>query len=82
MTLEKGWLVLIFNSAGEVNKILQSRWKWGAQNHFMKKSHVNFYSRMDQVNIVLVWVRIPRLPLVLWLKDVFVEIGKSLGLYY
>jgi hypothetical protein len=48
----------------------------------LKKWHVNFDARMTQVDILLVWVRIPRLPLVLWSEDVFAEIGNSLGSYY
>jgi hypothetical protein len=34
------------------------------------------------MEIIPIWVRIPSLPLVLWLEDVFEETCNSLGLYY
>ena len=70
------------NSIGEVNKVLESRWKWGSKNRFLKKHHVDFDARIVWVEIIPIWVRIPSLPLVLWLEDVFEETCNSLGLYY
>jgi hypothetical protein len=42
MTLEKGWLVWVFKMVAKVNNICTSRWKWGSQNLFLKKWHVDF----------------------------------------
>jgi hypothetical protein len=58
MTLDKGWLVWVFKVVVEVNQVLQSRWKWGSQNLFMKKWHVDFDVRTTLVDILPIWVHI------------------------
>jgi len=82
MTLAKDWLVWFFKMVIKVNKILHDGWKWGSQNIFLKKWHVDFDAITTHVDILLVRVQIMGLPLVLWLEDFFKVIGNALGSYF
>jgi hypothetical protein len=62
---------------GEVENILHKRWKWGAQPLFLKKWHLDFDARSTHLDIISIWVRLRGLPLVLWSKGVFEEIGND-----
>jgi hypothetical protein len=43
---------------------------------------VDFDASTEKLAITPVWVCLPGLPLILWSKEVFKEIGNALGFFY
>jgi hypothetical protein len=77
-----GWMIWIFKSRVEVENILHKRWKLGTQPLFLKKCHLDFNAQIFYLELFLVWVRILGLPLVLWLDEVFAEVGNVPKYFY
>jgi hypothetical protein len=69
-------------SALDTHKILAGNWTFGAQTLFLKKWSVDFDVASERVEISLVWVHLPGLPLIFWSDDVFKEIGNTIGYFY
>jgi hypothetical protein len=67
---------------GKVEDMLHKRWIWGAHPHFLKKWNIEFDARSTHLDIIPTWVIILGLPLILWSKQFFEEIGNVLGNFY
>jgi hypothetical protein len=78
MVLVKGWMIWILRLKVDDDKILQEKWQWGSQFLFLKKWHLEFDANSAHMEYYPIWVRIPCLPLILWLDEVFSEIGNAM----
>ena len=82
MVLVKGWMIWILRLKVYDDKILQEKWQCGLQFVFLKKWNLEFDANSAHMEYYPIWVRIPCLPLIRWLDEVFSEIGNALELFY
>jgi hypothetical protein len=81
-TLTRDWLAFVFQSTIDVEKVIDSCWKWGLNPLSLKKWTPIFYTKYEKVDITLDWVKLPSLSINFWSMDVFREIGKAFVHYY
>eukprot|EP01018_Ginkgo_biloba_P010531 Gb_16175 [translate_table: standard] len=76
---EGGWLAFVFRTASNALKVLKGSWSWHSSNLLLKSWSSFFYARKERLDLVLVWVKLPKLPIDFWTLEVFKEIGNALG---
>jgi hypothetical protein len=80
--MAKGWMKCTFKTMKIVEKNISHMWSYNAHVLFLKWWIVGFDENTKRLEITPVWVHLPGLPLIFWSKEVFMEIGNSLGFYY
>jgi len=75
-------MIWILGLKVDADKNFQQKWQRGSQFLFLKKWCLQFNANSFHMEYYPIWVRLPGLPLILWLDEVFSEIGNALELFY
>lgn len=75
----RGFFIVKFDTTEDRNTILRSGFSWGEKFPLMAKPwYKDFYPSMESFNKIPLWVRLPNLPLHLWLDSVLEVVGEAL----
>eukprot|EP01018_Ginkgo_biloba_P032904 Gb_28853 [translate_table: standard] len=77
--LSRGWLAFFLRSVVDVELLLGGSWKWDSTPLWLNHWSPFFDARKERMDLVLVWVKLPSLPLEFWSLEVFKAIGNVLG---
>lgn len=59
----KGFFTMVFDSKQDKNVILNHTWLWGESTLLLKLSDPNFDLATKSFSVMLIWVRLPNLPM-------------------
>ena len=78
--MAKGFFIVKFASMEDQNAILRHGFSWEERFPLMAKPwYVDFDPSIESFNKIPLWVRLPNLPLHLWLDLVLEAVGEALG---
>ena len=76
----RGFFIVQFDSTDEINAILHRGFSWGEKFPLMAKPwYKDFDPSTESFNKVPLWVRLPNLPLHLWVDSVLEAMGEAIG---
>ena len=79
MILSRRWFILKLKSREYVYRIIQKHWSLGSIPILFKVGHPCSMWTQKKFDVILVWVKIPRIPWEVWNWDSFRYIGNVLG---
>jgi hypothetical protein len=79
--LSKGWFLLRFNNSVDVGNVLNIPWCIDLTSLPLKRRSPFFDSSCEIIDELMIWVRLPDLPIELWTTKGFECLGNSLGNY-
>ena len=80
-SLVNGWFSFRFRCREDVDLIGNSVWTYGKTPFQLKQWTPLFYAETEQLDTILVWVRLPGLPLEFWNPTYLSEIEDELGTF-
>lgn len=79
MVLTRGWFTFQFKNVEDVTWVLARNWSITSSSLLLKIWTLLFDANKEKLGELLVWVRLPTLPPLLWTKDVIKAIGGEIG---
>lgn len=76
-----GWFAFNFQSEEHLLWVLNQNWSFDQSSLLLKRWHPLFDASRERVDLVLIWDRLPGLPLPFWFEEHFSHIGNLLGTY-
>jgi len=77
--LTRGWFSFVFKASLDVDWVLSKTWTMAGTPIVLKRWTPFFYVKMERVDVVLVWVQLPSLPMQFWNIACFSTIGRRLS---
>jgi len=77
--LTRGWFAVTFTKEEDLAKILNKSWSLDQSPVLLKKWHPMFDARIERVDLIPIWVKMPGLPLQYWNEFHLRGIGSMLG---
>jgi hypothetical protein len=79
--LVEGWMDFVLQPVENVEKILRKKRRWDFIVLIFKQWNPFFDVKLERSYIVLVWVKLPGLPMEFWLSNIFQKNGKAIGTF-
>jgi hypothetical protein len=79
--LTRGWICFILFSKEDVGKILAGHWFWDHHLLCVKPWYLLFYAKEEVLSSLPTWIKLPNLPLELWMNSGLKVIGEVLGTF-